>query len=58
MKLVSKLLNWVREDRGQTMAEYGLILALVSVTAIVALIVLGPNIRDIFQGIADNMHGL
>lgn len=36
----------VKEERGQGMAEYGLILALVAVVVVAALVVLGPAIRD------------
>jgi pilus assembly protein Flp/PilA len=43
-----------RED-GQAMVEYGLILALVSVVAIVALKLVGTDVTAVFQGIADAM---
>ena len=31
------------------MVEYGLIIALIAIVVIVALVLLGPKIRDIFQ---------
>ncbi len=40
---------------GQGMVEYGLILALVSIVAIAALLILGPNIADIFSDVADEL---
>ena len=43
-----------RED-GQAMVEYGLILALVSVVAIVALKLIGTDVTAVFQSIADAM---
>ncbi len=49
---------WLKDDKAQTMAEYGLILALISVTAIAALILLGPQIKSVFQSVTDQMHGL
>jgi pilus assembly protein Flp/PilA len=45
------------EHEGQGMVEYGLILALVSVVAIVALLVLGPRIAEIFSDVADELQG-
>lgn len=45
---------WVRQE-GQGMAEYGLILALVAIAAIVALAVLGPRLRDLFMNIANHL---
>jgi pilus assembly protein Flp/PilA len=41
-----------REERGQGMVEYALILALISVVAIVVLALIGTNIVDIFNQIA------
>ena len=40
-------------DRGQGLAEYALILALVVVVAVVALALLGSQIGAIFSSIAD-----
>ena len=54
MRLINRLMVWVREERGQTMAEYGLILALVAVVVIVAITLLGSNISAFFTTLADN----
>jgi pilus assembly protein Flp/PilA len=43
-----------RED-GQTMVEYGLIVALVALAAIVGLGALGTSVNDMFNGIADQL---
>jgi pilus assembly protein Flp/PilA len=45
---------WVREEKGQTMAEYGLILALVAVVVITAITLLGNNITTFFTDLAGN----
>jgi pilus assembly protein Flp/PilA len=45
---------WVREERGQTMAEYGLILALVAVVVIVAITLLGNTLTTFFTDLAGN----
>jgi pilus assembly protein Flp/PilA len=38
-----------REERGQGMVEYALILALVSIVAIVILVLLGPQISSMLS---------
>jgi pilus assembly protein Flp/PilA len=40
-------------DEGQGMVEYGLILALVSIAAIAALVILGPQIASRFTGVSN-----
>lgn len=42
------MLNILRDENGQGMVEYGLILGLIAVAAIVALVALGPKITGIF----------
>ncbi|MDI6858745.1 MAG: Flp family type IVb pilin [Dehalococcoidia bacterium] len=58
MSFVHRLVSWLREETAQTMAEYGLILALVSIVAIVALLALGPEIKDAFTAVADAIGGV
>jgi Flp pilus assembly pilin Flp len=38
--------------RGQTLAEYALILALIAVVAIAGLVLLGPAIEKMFKNVA------
>ena len=45
------MLGATRDERGQAMVEYALILALVSIAAIVALGVLGGKVNTAFQKI-------
>ena len=47
--------NWFKDEDGQGMVEYGLIIALIAIVVIVALIALGPKVRDIFQAANDTM---
>jgi Flp pilus assembly pilin Flp len=44
-------MTWTRRDEGQTLVEYALIIALVSVALVVALIALRGNIAGVFQDI-------
>ena len=54
MSLVSRFMAWVREETGQTMAEYGLILALVAVVVIAGITLLGGNLLAFFNTLAGN----
>jgi Flp pilus assembly pilin Flp len=44
-----------RDDRGQGLAEYALILALIAIVAIVALIFLGGQISKIISGVGGSI---
>lgn len=48
----NKLMGLLKDDAGQAMTEYGLIIALVAVVVIGALVVLGDNISNLFKGIS------
>ncbi len=39
----------VRDEEGQGMVEYGLIIALVAIVVIAALLILGPKIGNLFN---------
>ncbi len=53
MSLVTTLLNAIaeRDEQGQGLAEYALILALIAVVAILALIFLGTQISSILSSV-------
>jgi len=42
-------------DEGATMVEYGLMVALIAVVALLAVTALGGSVRDIFQRVADTL---
>jgi len=48
---MKKLINFVKNEDGQGMVEYGLIIGLIAVIVVAALVVLGPKIRDMFTNI-------
>lgn len=56
MKNIS-LLGWGKEKQGQTLIEYGLIVVLVSLVAIIILQTLGIDVRDIFVLITNVIAG-
>jgi pilus assembly protein Flp/PilA len=58
LKLWISLQNRVaelRDEEGQAMTEYGLILALIAVVCIAILILLGTGVRDTFDAIVDEL---
>jgi pilus assembly protein Flp/PilA len=51
---LTRLMSWMREEAGQTLVEYAIILALISVAAIAVLVVLGPQVADTFNEVSSN----
>lgn len=49
------LTRFAREEKGQGMAEYGLILALIAIAAILVLTNLGTKLKDKFQEIINGL---
>jgi pilus assembly protein Flp/PilA len=54
---ISNLLaHFRREDEeGQTLVEYGLLLALIAIIVIIALLFLGPIVSRIFQNVGTSL---
>ena len=42
-------MTFFRDENGQGMVEYALILGLIAIAAVVILIVLGPRIKNLFK---------
>jgi pilus assembly protein Flp/PilA len=58
LKLWISLQNRVaelRDEEGQAMTEYGLILALIAVVCLVVLVALGTDVKNTFQAIVDRI---
>ncbi len=45
------------DEDGQTLVEYGLLLALIAIIVIVALLFLGPIVSDIFSNVGTRLEG-
>jgi pilus assembly protein Flp/PilA len=52
MKMLQRLFSLLKDDEGQGLAEYALILVLIAVVVIGALTLLGGNIESVFNRIA------
>jgi pilus assembly protein Flp/PilA len=55
--IVSRLAAARDEDRGATMVEYGLLVALISIAAIVIITAVGLDVADAFQDVRDALPG-
>lgn len=52
---MQKLFSLVRDSRGATAIEYGLIAALIAVAAITAMTALGNQLTTTFTNVSNNM---
>ncbi|ATX79913.1 pilus assembly protein Flp/PilA [Mariprofundus aestuarium] len=60
-KLYTKLLSfipdvYVRKERGATMVEYAILVALISIAAITVIIVVGEQVNNAFNAVADAIN--
>jgi pilus assembly protein Flp/PilA len=49
------LLRDQEDEEGQTLVEYGLLLAFIAIVVIAALILIGPAVSGIFQKVNDQI---
>ena len=54
--MLKSVKNFLREEEGATMVEYGLMVALIAVACITAVTVLGGGIRSMFEGVGDTIE--
>ncbi len=57
MRYFAGLTNWLDRERGQTLAEYGLLIAVIAVGAAVALGLVALAISGSFQSVTDCVMG-
>ena len=60
LQFISTLLARFRrnDEKGQTLVEYGLLLALIAIIVIVALIFLGPIVSQLFQNVGTSLNAV
>jgi pilus assembly protein Flp/PilA len=54
-KVLTTASKFMREEEGASLAEYGLLLALIAVVCITAVTLLGTNVQSIFNKIASTI---
>lgn len=52
---MKKLIAWFKDEEGQGMIEYALLVGLIAVVVIVALALLGPRIAQMFTDIGEEL---
>ncbi|HET7699170.1 MAG TPA: Flp family type IVb pilin [Vicinamibacterales bacterium] len=57
MQLVNFAKSFVRNEEGQDLLEYALLVALIALVAIAAVTAAGGSVKTIFQTIADKLGG-
>ena len=55
MKLVNSIKTFVRNEEGQDLIEYALLVALISLVCVVALTDAGKQVNNIFTSIKDKL---
>ncbi|MDO9445825.1 MAG: Flp family type IVb pilin [Dehalococcoidia bacterium] len=55
MNMLAALVGVGRDEEGQTMAEYGLLLAGIAIVVMAVVLVLGPAIAATFQEVVDSL---
>jgi pilus assembly protein Flp/PilA len=50
--VTTSFLAMLKDDEGATLVEYGLVVSLIAVAAIVAITALGTQVKDTFNSIA------
>ncbi|HZJ33162.1 MAG TPA: Flp family type IVb pilin [Vicinamibacterales bacterium] len=55
MKLVNSIKMFVRDEEGQDLIEYALLVALISLVCVVALTDAGKQVNNIFTSIKDKL---
>jgi len=52
---VPTLISWLRNDDGQGLVEYALIIAIIAIAVIVAMLFLRDQITNVFSNIGNNL---
>jgi pilus assembly protein Flp/PilA len=55
MSIFTWLQSLTKDEKGQTMAEYGIILAVVALVAIAGFVLLGNGLTDFITGVAGKL---
>ena len=53
---MKELMKFFKDEDGQGMVEYGLIIGLIAIVVIVALSILGPKVADMFNTATNSLE--
>lgn len=52
---MKNLIAWFKDEEGQGMVEYGLLIGLIAIVVIAVLVLLGPKIANMFTQVSDEL---
>jgi pilus assembly protein Flp/PilA len=58
MSMMQALMARTRDEEGQTVVEYALLLVLISIVAIAIMTLVGTSVTDVFQQADDALNGV
>ncbi|SKA66260.1 pilus assembly protein Flp/PilA [Eubacterium uniforme] len=53
---MKKMLDFLKDENGQSMLEYGLIITLIALVVIAALTILGPKVAALFNKVSGQVN--
>ncbi|MGA1823369.1 MAG: Flp family type IVb pilin [bacterium] len=53
--MIKSIINFFKDEEGATAVEYALLAGLIAIVIIVALVALGPKIRNVFNSASDGL---
>jgi pilus assembly protein Flp/PilA len=53
--MLTTLISMIRDEKGATMVEYGLLVALIALVALAAITTLGMNLSSLFNNVANTI---
>ena len=53
--MITKLINFFKDEEGASMVEYGLLVALIAIVALGAVQLVGTNVKQVFTNVAANL---
>lgn len=55
--MLNKIMKFLKDEEGASAVEYGLIVGLVAVAAVLVLATMGTQLSDLFQTVSDKLVG-
>jgi len=56
--MLTTMWNWMRNEEGQDLTEYALIIALIVIACVAAVTLLGGNIAAVMDSVANTLTGV